>query len=109
MSTGKDFQHPLKRARVLINAAELPGGRGVLTDDSGVYEITELPAGRYTVNVSKTGFVALSYGQRRPLRPGHARCPRKIQRRTGCEGKISHQHAGRHLHRFRGRRMHGKR
>src|SRR4029077_18196609 len=42
----------------------------MLTDDSGTYEITDLPAGRYTLNVSKSGFVSLSYGQRRPLQGG---------------------------------------
>jgi len=65
-----DTGRPIKRARVSLNAAELPGGRGMLTDDSGTYEITDLPAGRYTLNVSKSGFVSLSYGQRRPLQAG---------------------------------------
>jgi len=65
-----DTGRPLKRARVLVSAAELPGGRAALTDDSGIFDVAELPAGRYTVNVSKTGFVALSYGQRRPLQAG---------------------------------------
>ena len=65
-----DTGRPIKRARVFLNAPELPGGRGMLTDDSGIYEITDLPAGRYTLNVSKSGFVSLSYGQRRPLQAG---------------------------------------
>jgi Carboxypeptidase regulatory-like domain len=65
-----DTGRPVARARVLINAAEVPGGRGTLTDAEGAYEFTELPAGRYTVNVSKTGFISLSYGQRRPLQAG---------------------------------------
>ncbi|HZT75989.1 MAG TPA: carboxypeptidase-like regulatory domain-containing protein [Vicinamibacterales bacterium] len=65
-----DNGRPLKRARVFINAAELPGGRGTLTDDQGVFDFTELPAGRYTVSASKAGFVQLSYGQRRPLQAG---------------------------------------
>jgi hypothetical protein len=55
---------------VFITAAELPGGRGMLTDTGGVFDFTELPAGRYTLTVSKTGFVSLSYGQRRPLQAG---------------------------------------
>src|SRR5256885_14811358 len=59
-----DNGRPVKRARVFATAAELPGGRGMLTDDSGVFDLTELPAGRYTLTVSKSGFVALSYGQR---------------------------------------------
>ena len=65
-----DTGRPVKRARVFITAAELPGGRGVLTDDAGVFDFTELPAGRYTLTVSKSGFVSLSYGQRRPLQAG---------------------------------------
>src|SRR3954469_25314702 len=66
-----DNGRPVKRARVFVTAAELSGGgRGVLTDDQGVFDLTELPAGRYTLTVSKTGFVSLSYGQRRPLQAG---------------------------------------
>jgi hypothetical protein len=65
-----DSGRPVKRARVFVNAAELPGGRGALTDDNGIFALTDLPAGRYTLSVSKAGFVSLSYGQRRPLQPG---------------------------------------
>src|SRR6476646_1293314 len=66
-----DNGRPVKRARVFVTAAELSGGgRGVLTDDQGVFDLTELPAGRYTLTVSKSGFVSLSYGQRRPLQAG---------------------------------------
>jgi len=66
-----DNGRPVKRARVFVTAAELPdGGRGVLTDDQGVFDLAELPAGRYTLTVSKSGFVSLSYGQRRPLQAG---------------------------------------
>jgi hypothetical protein len=65
-----DTGRPVRRARVFINAAEVPGGRGLLTDDNGVFEFAGLPAGRYTVMVSKTGFISLSYGQRRPLQAG---------------------------------------
>jgi hypothetical protein len=65
-----DNGRPVKRARVFVSAVELPGGRGILTDDQGVFDLTELPAGRYTLTVSKSGFVSLSYGQRRPLQAG---------------------------------------
>src|SRR5207248_575221 len=40
-----DNGRPVKRARVFVTAAELPGGRGVLTEDTGVFDLTELPAG----------------------------------------------------------------
>src|SRR5262245_54905085 len=65
-----DNGRPVKRARVFVTAAELPGGRGALTDDTGLFELSDLPAGRYTMTVSKSGFVSLSYGQRRPLQAG---------------------------------------
>src|SRR5712671_4760500 len=65
-----DTGRPVKRARVFVSAAELPAGRGILTDDAGVFQLSELPAGRYTLSVSKSGFVSLSYGQRRPLQSG---------------------------------------
>ncbi|MEQ1871883.1 MAG: carboxypeptidase-like regulatory domain-containing protein, partial [Vicinamibacterales bacterium] len=65
-----DTGRPVRRARIMIDAAELPGGRATLTDDQGLFEIPGLPAGRYSVNVSKSGFVTLSYGQRRPQQPG---------------------------------------
>ena len=64
-----DTGKPLKRARVFINAAEA-GGRGTLTDDNGAYDFSNLPAGRYTINASKSGYIQLSYGQRRPLQAG---------------------------------------
>jgi len=65
-----DNGRPVKRARVFVTANELPGGRGTLTNDDGTFEITDLPAGRYTLTVSMSGFVSLSYGQRRPLQAG---------------------------------------
>ncbi len=65
-----DTGRPIKRARVFLSAAELQGGRGVLTDDTGAFDFTDLPAGRYTINASKSGFIQLSYGQRRPLQAG---------------------------------------
>jgi protocatechuate 3,4-dioxygenase beta subunit len=61
---------PVRRARAYLSAPQLPEGRGTLTDDNGRFELNELPAGRYTLTVSKTGFVTLSYGQRRPLQAG---------------------------------------
>ncbi len=65
-----DTGRPVKRARVFAVAAELPDGRSATAAEDGSYEIADLPPGRYTVGASKTGFAALSYGQRRPLRPG---------------------------------------
>jgi Carboxypeptidase regulatory-like domain len=65
-----DTGRPIKRARVFLSATELQGGRGMLTDDAGAFDFADLPAGRYTINASKSGFIQLSYGQRRPFQPG---------------------------------------
>src|SRR5262249_25572297 len=62
-----DTGKPVKRARVFVSATELPGGRATLTDDGGRFELSDLPAGRYSVTASKGGFITLSWGQRRPL------------------------------------------
>ena len=42
----------------------------MLTDEGGAFTFEALPPGRYSLTVSKSGFVSLSYGQRRPLQPG---------------------------------------
>jgi protocatechuate 3,4-dioxygenase beta subunit len=63
-----DTGRPVRRARVTVGAG---GGasRSALTDDAGRFDVTELAAGRYVVTVAKTGFVTLSFGQRRPRQP----------------------------------------
>jgi protocatechuate 3,4-dioxygenase beta subunit len=68
--TAADTGRPVAGARVSISAPELSERRVELTDDTGAYAFTELAAGRYSVTVSRSGFVSLSYGQRRPLQPG---------------------------------------
>src|SRR5678815_1299226 len=65
-----DTGRPIRRARVFLSGAGVPGGRGMLTDDEGRFELTELPEGRYSLTAGKTGFITLSYGQRRPLQAG---------------------------------------
>ena len=64
-----DTARPISRARVNLSAPQ-GGGKTTLTDAAGAYELTEIPAGRFTLQVSKSGFIALQYGQRRPLQPG---------------------------------------
>src|SRR5689334_9906288 len=66
-----DTGRPLRRARVMVNAPEL--GSEPRQSSSGVdgrYEIKDLPAGRYTVTVTRAGYLQLRYGQRRPLEQG---------------------------------------
>jgi hypothetical protein len=55
---------------VSLSGAELPEGRSAITDEQGRYTFQNLPAGRYTMNASKPGFINLSFGARRPGRQG---------------------------------------
>jgi hypothetical protein len=66
-----DTGRPLRRARVTASAPELGGDqRSTSTGMDGRYELTDLPAGRYTIRVTRSGYIPLSYGQRRPLEQG---------------------------------------
>jgi protocatechuate 3,4-dioxygenase beta subunit len=68
-----DSGRPLRRARVQISGGLIGGdGRTTSTDADGRYEVNDLPAGRYTINVSRSGYLRLSYGQRRPFELGKA-------------------------------------
>ena len=57
---------PLRRAEI---RATSNGGltRFTTTDTDGRYVVRDLPAGAFTLHVSKSGFVALYFGQRRPF------------------------------------------
>jgi hypothetical protein len=69
--TAADTTRPLRRARVILSAPELgPDNRVTSTGPDGQYEFTELPGGRYTVRVTRSGYLGLQYGQRRPLEAG---------------------------------------
>lgn len=61
---------PARKTRVSLSGAELRGGRSAITDDSGRYMFTALPAGRYNLSASRPGFLSATYGQRQPGRPG---------------------------------------
>jgi protocatechuate 3,4-dioxygenase beta subunit len=66
-----DTKRPLRRARVTVNSPGLGGeGRMTSTDADGRYEIKDLPPGRYTVAVNRSGYLRLTYGQRRPFEQG---------------------------------------
>ncbi|MCC6989697.1 MAG: carboxypeptidase regulatory-like domain-containing protein [Acidobacteria bacterium] len=61
-----DTGAPVRRAVVRVMAPEAQDNRVTHTDDQGRFEIRELAGGRYSINVSKSGYVTLNYGQRRP-------------------------------------------
>jgi hypothetical protein len=61
---------PVRRARVTLSGAEIRTPRSVVTNDEGQFGFVALPAGRYTMTASKAGFVNITYGAKRPGRPG---------------------------------------
>lgn len=65
-----DGGRPLRRVQVAASSPELTEPRSVSTNTQGVFEIKELPAGRYNVSASRAGFLRIQYGQRRPGEPG---------------------------------------
>jgi hypothetical protein len=65
-----DTGKPLRRARITLSGPELGReGRSTSTSLDGRYEIPDLPAGRYIIRVTRSGYLPLLYGQRRPLEP----------------------------------------
>src|SRR5437764_12943761 len=68
--TGADSGNPLRRAQVRISSADGRVTQVTNTDGDGRYQFAELPANRYTINVSRSGYVTLQFGQQRPFEPG---------------------------------------
>ena len=70
-----DTAKPLRGAVVTVvdtRAANPTGrqGRWVVTDGNGRWEFPGLAPGRYTVSVSKSGYLEIEYGQQRPFERG---------------------------------------
>ncbi len=60
---------PLRRAQVRISGPEI-ATKTALTDADGRYEFRDLPAGRFSVAATKSGYVTVQYGQTRPFESG---------------------------------------
>lgn len=60
---------PVRRAQVRVMSSDI-GAKSSLTDAEGRYEFRDLPAGRFNLSASKSGFVTIQYGQTRPYESG---------------------------------------
>jgi hypothetical protein len=60
---------PVRRAQVRAASMEGRGGGVTNTDNNGLFEIKDLPAGRFMVTATKGGFAQGSFGARRPGDP----------------------------------------
>jgi hypothetical protein len=61
---------PVRRAVVTLTGPDLRPSRGAVTDDEGRFTVANLPAGRFTLTVSRASYVTSVYGAKRPGRPG---------------------------------------
>lgn len=61
---------PVRRAVVRLTSPDFREAKSTSTDTDGRYEFRELPAGRYSLTASKSGFLLQSYGARRPEEAG---------------------------------------
>jgi hypothetical protein len=65
-----DGGNPLRRAQVRVAAPDIRVMRVARTDADGRYEVSDLPQGRYSISVTRNGYVSLQFGQQRPFEPG---------------------------------------
>ena len=65
-----DTGNPLRRAQIQIFAMDQRLMKTATSDAEGKYAFEDLPSGRYQINVSRNGYVNLSFGQQRPFEPG---------------------------------------
>jgi hypothetical protein len=67
-----DPPQPVRRAQVMLNRVDGPGGAAEITDDDGRFRFVNVPEGRYLLSAAKAGMVRVNYGETRPGRPGSA-------------------------------------
>jgi hypothetical protein len=65
-----DTGNPLRRAQVRLSAGEPRVMMVANTDADGRYEFANLPAARYSLMVSRNGYVGLQFGQQRAFESG---------------------------------------
>lgn len=79
---------PVRRAVVTVAGPGLVPSRSAITDDDGRFAIERLPAGRFTISVSRASFITSIYGAKRPGKPGTPVAVTAGQRVTGLAVKI---------------------
>jgi uncharacterized protein (DUF2141 family) len=86
--TDETEPRPMRRVRVGLTSSDRRVGRTTVTDDSGRFSFAGLPAGRYLLSATKSGYVVTSFGARRPNRPGTAIAIAEGQRIAGVSVRM---------------------
>ena len=81
--TDETDPRPLRRVRVGLTSSDRRVGRTTVTDDVGRFSFAGLPAGRFLLTATKSGYVTTSFGAHRPNRQGTAIGVADGQRITG--------------------------
>jgi hypothetical protein len=68
--TAADTGRPLRRAQITVLVPGEPERRTTSTNVRGEYELRDLPAGRYTIRATRSGYLQWEYGRRAPGEPG---------------------------------------
>lgn len=63
-AVASDTGQPLRRTMIRLMSPEIRDVRSTSTDAEGRYEFRDLPAARYTLTATKSGYVTMSYGAR---------------------------------------------
>jgi hypothetical protein len=64
-----DGSGPIRRAQVRVSGPDI-APKASLTDGEGRFEFRDLPAGRFNLQATKSGYVTVQYGQTRPFESG---------------------------------------
>lgn len=65
-----DSGRPLRRVQINLSSPDFSEARSMSTTAQGTFEFKDLPAGRYNLSATRSGYIRLQYGQRRPGEPG---------------------------------------
>src|SRR3954452_1465763 len=60
----------MRRVQISLSSPDISESRSMSTTAQGVFEFKDLPAGRYNLMATRSGFLRLQYGQRRLGEPG---------------------------------------
>jgi hypothetical protein len=74
---------PVRRAIVTLSGGALTLSLSAITDDDGRFEMTDVPAGRFTISASRASYVTIAYGASAPGRVGVPLVVADGQRLTG--------------------------